>query len=224
MSNPALWAGTDVAVAGKASLVEFEAGLGLSGVAAGVAHEAKGPAIFASLRAVPATGRQNRETPVDGAPGRQETAGVGPQQTGELRLTSVRPASGEEEPSGHAAPMAVTQAMPAAEMGLTPAIPGALERGTRPSDGRTVASPSDAPEANKTGDVPSDGQEQGPFGSAPAAVPNPVGLGARQDMGPAGRATNAANALQTPLELLPASPAPTSPSTICGCRRCRRRR
>jgi hypothetical protein len=209
MSSPALWAGRDVAVAGRASLVEFEAGLGLSGVAVGVAHDANAPATFASLRAVRAAGRQNQEAPADGAPGRQEAAGVAPQQSAELRLTSVRAASGEEGPSGDAAPIAVTQAMAVAEMGLTPAVPGASERGTRSSDGRAVASSSNAPETTITGDVPSDGQEHGPLTTAPVAVPNPVGIGARPDMGPAGDGANAANALRTALELLPASPAPT---------------
>jgi hypothetical protein len=171
-----------------------------------VAHDAKRPTILASLLAVPVVGRK---APANGAAGREGTAGVVPRQSGELRLTSARPANGEEESSGHAAPMAAAQTVAAAEMGLARAVPEAAERGTLPSDGQTSPSSSDAPEANKTRDMPSDSQEQGPFGSAPA-VPNPVGLGARPDMGPPVGATNAASALRTPFELLPASPAPTS--------------
>jgi hypothetical protein len=173
-------------------------GLGVPVVVTAVAHDAKHPTILASLLAIPLAGRK---APADGAAGRQETAGVGPHQSGELRLTTVRPANSEEESSGHA---------PAAEMVLTPAPSEAAERGTRPSDGQNSEPSSGAPEANKTGDMPSDSQEQGPFGSAPAAVPSPEGLDARPDIGPAATATNAANALRTPFELLPASPAPTS--------------
>jgi hypothetical protein len=204
MSNRALWAGRDVAVAGKTSVLEREAGLGLSGVVSGVAHEAKGPATPVSPRAVPQAGRQHQEAPADRTPGRQESGLVAPQESAELRFTSVSAASGAEEQSRHAAAMAMTQAMPVAEMGLTPAAPGAAER-----DGPPVASSSDAPATIRTEDVPSSGQEQGPFATASGAVPNSEGFGSRPDMGPAAGATNSTNALRTLFESVPASPAPT---------------
>ena len=187
-----------VAVAGKTPLVELEAVPELPGVAAGMAHEAKGPATLASLRAAPAAGRQSR----------QETAGVAPQQSGELRFPFVRAASGEEAPSGHAASMAATQAMPVAEMPQAPALPRAAERTVLQSGGRAVASSSDAPATIGTGDLPTDGYEQVPLVTAPVAVLDPAGLGARSDVGPTGSATDAANALRPPLELVKTSPAP----------------
>ena len=79
------------------------------------------------------------------------------------------------EPSGDAAPIAVTQATAVAEMGLAPAIPGAAERGTRPSDGRAVAAVGrfrDNQDRRRAIRRPGARAVH----DAPAAVPNPPGL------------------------------------------------